>query len=626
MAITVLKPNSIFNTRFFGGVGTSSEVPGLYPIAIDGRPYGVIWEKEAIEVWGAKYKSIALPLLRAQSDQSNTPGENSISPENFWRRSQDNWSSGSGQYQQDRKGSSDARFNSLESRFYTSKGINPWTPFQVSLLNSVSLKKSSANSGLVIVVVGTSIYMLDNGAVNLSTDGGTTWNAVTGFTGTANSICTDGANLYLASSTNLYTVSGTTATVYLAQIFSIIAYSKGRLMGVIGTAIYNITGTPPTGVLGSPLITKLTGYTWVGFAGGQSMIYAAGYAGTLSSIWRITIQADGTTLTAPINAGDLPLGEIVRSIYAYGAYVVIGSDLGVRFCGVASDGSLNIGALIPTTSPVYCFDAQASYIWYGLTNFDSSSTGLGRMDISNFLPNVPLAPVYASDLMAGTSFSPVQGTVRSVQTYAGYRIFTVDGQGMYVENLNSPVGTGNFYTGQISYNLIDTKLGLFLDLAHEPLNGTISAYFNADAGGFNQVGISATAGTTRPGSTFQVNQKAAYQFQIQFVLTPASSISPKMTRYTLRSYPTPTRSSQFHVPINLATTTDINGREIAVNVADELSHLRSLLATQQIVSYQEGTDTFNCVMYDYQWLPKGIDPKTGGMFGIFYAVLNQVTS
>ena len=626
MAITALKFNSRFNAPFFGGAGASSLVPGKFPIAIAGHAYQVIWEKEAIEVWGAKYKSIAQPLLRAQSDQSNTPGENSISPENFWRRSQENWVNGSGQFQQDRKGSSDPRFNSSESRFYTSKGINPWTPFQASLLNSTTLKKSSINSNLQVVVVGVNLYFNDGGTLSVSTDGGGTWNAVTGITGTVNSICSDGTNLYAASTSALYTVAGSVATSYLTQAFTLLAYVKGRLMAVQGTALYNITGTPPTGVIGSALITKLAGFKWVAFAGGQSQIYAVGYAGTQSSVWRISIQADGTTLTAPINAGDLPTGEVISSIYSYLGYVFIGSSLGVRFCTVASDGSLNMGPLIPTISSVYCFDGQGSQVWYGLSNFDSASTGLGRIDLTTFQSTSSLTPAYASDLMAGTSLSNIQGAVRSVQLFSGYHIFTVDGYGIYIENLSTPVATGTLTTGWSSYNLIDPKLALFLDIAHLPLNGAISASFAADNGSSVVVGNSGTAGSTSPGASFQLNQKLGFQFQIQFTLTPSANISPVLTRWTLRSYPTPTRSNQFHVPIDLSPIVIVNGQEVFVDVPSEVKFLRSLLVSQQVVSYQEGKENFNVVMYDYQWLPRDLDPKTGYMIGIFYAMLNQVTS
>jgi hypothetical protein len=626
MAVT-LRFNSRFNTPFNTGQGANNLVPTQYSVSLDGHPYMLEWEKDAIEVWGAKYKSNALPLLRSQADQSNTPGEQSISPENFWRRSQENWVNGSGQSQQDRKGSSDTRFNSIESRFYSSKGCDPWTPYELSLLNDTSKVKATAGTGLQIVVCGTYVYLLDTGVLSVSSDGVlAVWANVTGLSGTVNSITSDGTNLYCATSVAIYTVAGTVATSYVgATVATVLSFVKGRLMAVVGTALYNITGAPPTGALNTALITKLTGWNWVGFAGGQSQIYAAGYSGTQSSVYRTTILADGTSLTAPINAGDLPSGEIVRSLFSYQSYVVIGSDLGVRFCSVASDGSLNIGSLIPTTSPVYCFEAQDHFIWYGLTNFDSVSTGLGRMDLNTF--TFPLTPAYASDLMAGTLSVPIQGAVKSVSTYKNYRIFTVEGYGIYAELLATPVASGTMTTGWINYNLIDPKLALFLDIAHYPLHGTISAYFAADNGPSEYVGIASIQGSSVPSTSFDVAQKSGFQFRVKLILTPTANLSPRLTRWTLRSYPTPTRSNQFTVPLLLdPTVLDRQGNPAYVNVTAELSHLRALLGSQQVVSYQEGVDAFKVIMFDYQFLPKGVDRQTGQMYGIFLAILNQVTS
>ena len=617
---TALKFDSSFAAPFFGGVAASSLVPSLYPIAVDGHPHQLIWDKDAIEVWGAKYKSNALPLLRAQADASNTPGEQSISPENFWRRSQENFVNGSGQLQQDRKNSTDTRYNSIESRFYTSKGINCWKPFELSLLNGTSLKRASVNTGLQVVVNAGSVYMIDGTALVVSTDSMATWTAVTGITGTPLSICSDGTTVYVSTSTAVYTVSGAVATSYVAGNIYLVGFTKGRLMVAIGTILYNLTAS---GALPTALITKPTGWTWVGFAGGQSQIYAAGYSGDKSLIYRTAIVADGTTLGAPIVAGELPDGEIIRSINSYLGFVVVGSDLGVRFCSVASDGSLNIGALIPTTSPVYAMENHESYIWYGLTNYDTVSTGLGRMDLTTFIST--LTPAYASDLMAGTTAAPIQGAVRSVKTLSNYRIFTVDGVGLYAETLGVPVVSGVMTSGWIGYGISDTKLALFLDIAHYPLNGTISASFAWDNGVMTAIGTSANQGTTSPGYALQTNQKAGLQFQIQLTLTPTANVSPRLTRWTLRSYPTPTRSNQFYVPIALFPNLMVKGRQVACDVVTELQHLRSLLTSQQVVSYQEGNDTFQVIMFDYQRLHKVVDDK-GNMFGIFFATFNQVTS
>lgn len=602
-----LKFRSAFHSPFFGGAGTSSLVPFPYPVALDGRPYKVVLDKDQIGVWGAKFKSNALPLLRSQADQSNTPGEQSISPENFWRRSQDNWISGSGQFMQDRK-------TSIETRFYQSKGINPWTAYQTSLLNQTTLKRASTNSGLQVVVNGTGVYLLDGAAVFYSSDGMATWNAVTAFTGTPASMCSDGTTLYLSTSTAIYTVTGTTATSYVTSAGNAIGFVKSRLMLAVGPAIYNLT---VAGALPTFLMNKATGFTWVGFAGGQTQIYAAGFSGDKSLIYRIGILADATALSAPIIAGELPDGEIVRSINAYLGFVVIGSDLGIRFCNVNSDGSLTIGALIPTTAPVYASEGQDRFIWYGLSNFDALSTGLGRMDMTTF--TATLTPAYASDLMATG-----QGAVRSVKTFNKMRIFTVDGLGLFAEALSTPVVSGTLTTGWISYGISDPKVALFLGVKHEPLNGTISASIQTDGGTSTFVGTSLTPRTAAPNNYFQTNQSRGLQYQLVFTLTPTANISPILTRWTLLSYPAPSRSTQYIVPIVLKPVLDLDGNEYPCDVVGEKNRLIGLLKTQNVVTYQEGNDLHQVVMSDWQWLPE-LFSVNGDFNGIFLATLNEIS-
>jgi hypothetical protein len=609
--VTLIKFDTGFNAGFYTGSGTSSSVPSLFPVALNGRPYALQWEKEAIGVWGAKYKHVSLPLLRGQADQSNTPGEQSISPENFWRRSQESWTLGSGQVQQDRATSQAARFN-------TSKGVNPWTPFQLSLLNDVSNVRASANTSLASVVCSSYVYLADGASLVFAQAPLSAWTTVTGTPNAAVSLCTDGAAIYSAhGASGVYsTAAGAASAASLATgTASLVAFVKGRLMVAGGTSIYNYTSGA---ALPAALLTKAAGFTWVGFAGGQNQIYAAGYSGDKSLIYRTAIQADGTALTAPIVAGELPDGEIVRSINAYLGYIIIGSDLGVRFCSVASTGELQIGALIPTTSPVYCSEGQDKFIWHGVTNYDSASTGLGRMDLTNFVS--PLTPAYASDLMATG-----QGAVKSVHTFANSRIFTVDGLGLYQESLNTPVASGSLVTGWIGYGISDPKVAVFVDLKHDPLNGTIAVSLTADGGSAVTLGTSGTAGSAAPPQAFQANQVAGLQFRLTLTLTPAANVSPKLTRWTLRSYPAPVRSSEFEVPILLFPTVKTNiDTDYNLNVSRERQLLKALHKSQQVFSFQEGNDTYNVVMYDYQWLPEKITP-TGDMSGTFLAQLHEIT-
>lgn len=89
-----------------------------------------------------------LPVVREQADTSSQPGEQSLNPRGLWRRSQESWHHGAGQ----------SFLDSMEDRdpyrFRNSKGIDPWTRGELSLLNETYRIWPSANTNLQMVVTG----------------------------------------------------------------------------------------------------------------------------------------------------------------------------------------------------------------------------------------------------------------------------------------------------------------------------------------------------------------------------------------------------------------------------------------------------------------------------------------
>ena len=595
---------------FYSGASTSPLVPYPFPVAVAGHPYQIQWDQTAIGVWGAKFKKTSLPLLRTQADNSNTPGEQSVSPEQFWRRSQDSWHYGAGQVHYDRA-------NSNGNRFYSSKGVNPWDQWKVSLLNTTSNVKTSTNTGLQCLVAGTYVYLTNGTALNYSSGALSSWSSATGMTGSPLSITTDGNTIWTANNTNgIYSgiVGASSVSSYSTGTVTLVSFTKSRLMAAGGGKLYNITAT---GALPTALL-DLSGrnFTWVDIVGGQSQIYAAGYAGDKSLIYRTAIKADGTALDVPIVAAELPDGEIVASLGSYLGYIFIGSNRGVRFCSVNSDGSLTLGSLTKTDATVYCFEGQDRFVWYGLTNYDISSTGLGRLDLTSFTST--LTPAYASDLMADG-----QGAVRTVQTFNNLRLFTVDGVGLFYETASTPVSTGNITVGTTGYGITDPKVAMFLDIKHEPLNGSISFAISADGKAAKTIGISSVTATVSPANAFPCRQLFGEEFQLTATLTPASNVSPTLTRWTLRSYPAPVRTGQWDIPILLFDTVSAGGTDYPLDVTTELDFLIGLHKSQKIATLQIGNTVSQAVMYDYQWLPEAFNTK-GYVRGTFYAQFREI--
>ena len=608
---------------FYAGTSYSGLVPYPFPVSIAGHAYQVQWDSTAIGVWGARFKKNSLPLLRTQADSSNTPGEQSISPEQFWRRSQDSWQFGAGQIQLDRANSELRRYN-------WSNGIDPWTPWELKLLNDTTNVYTSANTGLQCLVASTYVYMIDSTALKFSSGALSSWTSVTGMSGSPLSMATDGNTIWIANNTNgIYsgTVAGSSVSSYATGTADLVRFVKSRLMAAGGGKLYNITtsGALPTALL------DLSGrnFTWVDIASGESQIYAAGYSGDKSLVYRTAIKSDGTALDVPIVAAELPDGEIVRSLGTYLGYVLIGSDLGVRFCSVNTDGSLTIGSLTQTKhydtnvqSPVYCFEGQDRFVWFGWSNYDEN-TGLGRMDLTNFTS--PLTPAYASDLMVQNT----TGTVRSVATFNNKRIFTVDGKGLYLE-ADTPVASGYLVSGVISYGISDPKVAMYLDIKHEPLVGSITVGIVADQSDSDldtdvvtTIGTSSLAGSVSPENAFPCGQLVGENFQVVLTLTSSGTASPVLSRYTLRSYPAPVRIAQWDVPIILAPIVVAGDKDWSFNVNSEVDFLVALHQAQNVMTFQFADASSQVVMYDYQWLPEALDID-GNPRGIFYAQLREI--
>ena len=601
---------------FYSGSAFSSQVPWPYPVSLDGHNYQIQWDKDSIGVWGAKFKRETVPLVRNQADNSNTPGEQSISPEQLWRRSQDTWLGGEGQTYLDRA-------TSIPNRYHDSIGINPWNPWQLSLLNDTSRAYTSTNTGLACLNTGTNIYLIDGSTLKFTPDL-SAYTSVTGMTGSPLSMDTDGGNIYTANNTNgIYsgTLGGASVSSYATGTVTLVRYTKSRLMAAGDGKLYNViaSGALPTALL--DLSTR--GFTWVDICGANTQIYAAGYAGTSSIIYRTAVLPDGTALAVPTVAAELPDGEIVRSISSYLGFVLVGTDKGVRFCQVNSDGSLTLGGIVTTSQPVYAFEAQDRFVWYGLSNYDGNNSFLGRMDLTTFTSS--LVPAYAADLQAYS-----QGAVRSIITFNNKRYFTVDGYGLVGET-STPVPSGTFVSGVISYGLSDPKVAMFVDIKHEPLKGAIKVGIVADTSdqyvaisNSTTLGTSSVQGSVSPEYSFPAGQLVGENFQIALTLTPdGSGNSPILTRWILRSMPIPIRTAQWNVPLLLFSNIIAGDKDQSMNVPYELNYLYGLWQSQKVFTFQIGFDSYQVVLYDYQWLPDKVNVH-GEVEGTFFAQLKEI--
>lgn len=601
-----------FTTPFYTGSGASSLVPDVFPVAINGHAY-------LVDTPGIMEQTI--PSLRPQADTGNLPGEQSVSPEGLWPRSQNTWHKGAGQSYLDRPDSDSARFRS-------SKGIDPWTQWTLSLLADTDEKRASAASNLRLVTAGARLYLVDDDELLYTTDvtvGAPVWTAVTGHpAAAATSIASDGFKVYTAHGADgVYrtdTGSGAMAQLVTTGLTGgVVGYAKGRLLIGSSSSIYNVIDlVGPAGLPATPLMTHPnTAFRWVGFAEGPAAIYAAGYAGDKSYIYRTEIKDDATALDAPVVAGELPDGEIVRAIQGYLGFIVLGTDRGLRFCLLDGNGNLRLGDLIPHTSPVLCFEPQDRFVWYGLTDYDTESTGLGRLDLKTFTDSAALAPAYASDLMVTGD-----GDVLSVVTFQSIRVFTVSGLGVYAEDTDK-VASGTLDTGIVTYSLPWAKVAMFVDVETEPLDGAVTVSLAADEGAWSVLGGVDIADSTA--TTLPAGQKRGKKHELRLTLTGDGAASPVLTRWDLRSEPAPPVGRMFTVPIILADAVAPEGGDHRVDVAAERAFIRALRADRTAANVQIGDETSVMFVGDYRWAPWKNANEDGGEAGVLTVTLKDLS-
>ena len=634
---------------YFGAALNTSDisatdlVPSIFPISIDGKPYALDLNNP---MGGNLYRRDSVALLRTQADSARTAGESSVSPEIFWRRSFDSWHLGAGQTHADRETSSPYRFRS-------SKGMDPWDKGELKALNDVVSQSTfpgevppAPSAAIGLTVAGHRLYAFNGDKVYWTTggEGAWTWTAVTGTpTGSnVNYIDSDGKNVFIAYPSAIWKTDNTRAD---ASSFSNAPTSPVGTWFGVGIRKGKLFSSATNGILyeiksnGShvPIINKSTyGFNWSGATSVGGYLYFGGYLGDKSLIYKTTLTNEGVDLGPGIAAGELPDGEILTHLGAYLGYLIIGTSKGVRFANTDANGYITIGGLIETGQPVYCSEGQDRFVWFGWGNYDAVSSGLGRMDLSEF--TATLTPAYASDLMAGTPAyltnsaspvpaNPVLGNVTSVVTFGNKRVFSVSAEGIFVET-STKVKSATLDSGLISHGIIDKKYAAFLDARTQPLatGNIIKLSHSSDSGDFKVSGTLIESGAVYTGEFFVGDTGRNFEVQVIFGDTVGQSYIGAdviCTGFMLRSYPAPKRVSKFSVPLMLFDMVNVADRDWAGNPGADFNFLLDLHKQQLPFTFQEGEISYTVVMDDYQWLPEKRS-NVSGFQGTFVAVLREI--
>ncbi len=578
------------STPFYQGAQVASDTPYYLPVSIGSKSYLMDLKK---------YQRRIIPPIRPPQDSSSEPGEQSLNQEGLWRRSQQSFHWGGGQEFFD-----DADSAMPRTRFWTSKGVNPWTRKHLTLLNDTQSKRASANTNLRVLLVGTRLYLVDGSSLLFTSDptpASPTFTDSTAGGSAIASVTTDGAKVWAAVGTTgiRETVAGaTSATTLVAGTFTLVSYVNGRLLAANANVLYEVSRA---GALTTIWTHPNPNFVWAGIAAAPNAAYVWGTSADRSDIYSVTTLDATGALAPPVFAASLPDGETLNSVEFYSTVLLLATSRGLRLAAIGSNNSLSHGPVIQITNGVLATEGQGEFVWFSWSNYDASSTGLGRCDLSSFTDN--MVPAYASDLMA-----TAQGNVQSIASFGGRRYFAVSGVGFYGETATL-VASGTINTGKIRYGTTEKKAATSLDLRHAPLpsGASIQASITIEEGTVSSIGQSDIAGSLSPSTPLSMTIQRSEWLQVILTLNRAAALGPDLSRWTLYSRITPVLSEEIIAPLiikDYVLTEEGEGQKIPYDVNAEFLYLQNLANTKNLQVYQEGANSWNIYVSEIEVQPE----------------------
>lgn len=588
------------------------------------------------------YRRETAPYKKEQFDSSNEPGEQALT--GWWLRSQTSWHNGAGLTYFE-----PGVEQNVTHRFKDSRGVNVWDIGDAKLLKDTFHLYENVGVGKIVAVAandGTHDCLVsgDNSGqlrkVRFDTndpDGNvsgtgfvTTYTLATDHTSAHDflSVTSDGTHYYAACERGVHrgNIGNTTndgmISEYTASTIgkTVIKYAKGYLLLGQNATLYQlnpgltaITGTThntsstPTGSTASKTHPN-SGWIWNSITGAPNAIYASGYAGGVSEIWKIPYNTAKTNLDLPAMtvAAVLPFDERVISIRSYLSYILIGTSKGARVGVLDSQGDLTYGPLLwESDYAVNDFHFSGNYAWAATTLTDGvDHAGLIRIDLGSPFDDGTFP--YASDLEYESDVaSEATGVFMledrllivseeggngeiNAESYSNYRssgwietgfirFATVEPKFFKYLNVNSDIGTGDY----IHVETIDHS-GNYYDITNVTNESTsANVTLNYPTGGQEFIGLRFTLNNASPLSTYPILQ--SYQLKAipgskrqRLIQYPLSCFDRELDRfnsdfgYTGRSYDLLTQLEELESNGDFVSITDYRTNEAYSGIIEEV--------------------------------------------------------
>jgi hypothetical protein len=271
--------------------------------------------------------------------------------------------------------------------------------------------------------------------------------------------------------------------------------------------------------------------------------------------------------------------------------------------------------------PVTSIVGDGRYVWFTWNNYDTSSTGLGKLDLGTFINGDPLSPAYASDLMVEG-----QGMIYHIDwdPVNCIPLMAVSGKGIYgpyatntggIPTVTRYVATGQITSGIFDYGIPDPKIPVYFDFNGVATNGsnltasvitdpndptliqsfTVPSTGSFTSGAANEYTVTSTTVKARQFKT-TVNLNAGTK-------TTTRDVSPILNRWTLKSWPAVVQGTQISVVLQMFSVNVVDGLEVFTDPYAELYWLETRRQNQDIVTYTEGPLQVTAVVDGLDWIP-----------------------
>jgi len=592
------------------------------------------------------YSVSMAPIRKDQFDNQREPGEQSLA--NWWLRSQSTFIGGAGLLYQDPDQVQVANLQNKHTiQYNASVGVNPWVNGQATLLRQTSQRIVDASANTQFLVGWSTSAGVDNywsavGAV-LKSDDGTTITTVTwGGANTIRSLTSDGTNYYAADNVQVYKGAGVAAgAAFVATgTTNVVArWVKGRLMLALDNKIYEVDAA---GVKTLRFTHLNASFVFTDFAEGTNAIYASGYAGSQSNIYKLTLDTTGSVPTLASGGTlttQLPLGEVVYAMEAYlGTFVGIGTSRGFRVGQIDSNGDIVYGPLLfAIAAGVKGVAAYDRFFFVGATNAIDGSSGLYRVDLGQPIQDSGASSAsvrfaYATDLQAHAN-----GVVGSVTNFGNSdrMVFSVTAVGSYLEDASVLEATGYLQTGRIRYSTLEPKLFKFASVkTPTTYAGNLTLSVTDPTGGPTSIiSISEGSGVMMTDIALAVPTTAAEWIQLRLDFgrsTVSTATGITVNGWQLKAMPGSVRQRIFQVPfLMMDFEKDMTGQIIGYEgrTAVRLEEFRNIVQAGDAVSFQDlaNNTTTSVVVDDFKFEQKA-NPGTNKTVygGYLYVQLRSI--